>query len=132
MSPRLIALPMLIVLGACASQQDRCIENAVQERLVVEALITETEANIARGYALEDRIPTPGTSLRICSGFGLGNPAEFILCQVAQPNTPEQRPVAIDGAAERAKLATLRARHAQLVPQTTAAIAQCRAAYPQG
>ena len=56
-----IALLSALALGAC-SAQDNCIRNATHEVRALDALIAETEADIARGYSyytlsLHDALP---------------------------------------------------------------------------
>jgi len=51
------------------------------------------------------------------------------LCSVNEP-VARDRPVAIDRAAERRQLASLRARRAELQAPTRAALAQCAARFP--
>lgn len=120
----LVALAACLALAACASPRDRCISTAQAELRTVEALIAETEANIARGYAL---VMEPGvrSTLEFC--YSPDNP--FVFCTHDIPTVTE-RPVAIDRAEERRKLASLRERRMELIPATTAAIAQCQALYP--
>lgn len=134
---RLTALALLIGLAACGTPQERCIAAQTRELALVSGLIAETEANLARGYALEEVvISTPiwrdcyppayvlqpdGTPL-IVAGSGM--------CIDDVQQTVE-RPAAIDPQAERRKLAGLLERQAVLSKQAAPAVAQCRAIYPE-
>ena len=70
-----LILPVLLILFACGTPQEQCIAGSTRDARVVNDLIRETEANLARGYALEtgiemkpdwiDCTPTPTRSLRL-------------------------------------------------------------------
>lgn len=114
-----------LALAACATPREACIANATYELRTIDSLIAETEANIARGYAI---IREPGVRTRL--QYCYDPPEEpFTFCTVREP-TVEERPVAIDREAERRKLASLRERRAELLPQVRAAIAACEARHP--
>lgn len=126
------ALALLALLAACASPQERCINQATQELRTVNKLITEAQGNLQRGYALE-----PTTVYRNvwvpCGyaygyGYGYGNHAGgMCLEEQAQITT---RPKAIDLAEERRKLEQLQAKQADLNRAAKASIQQCQATYP--
>ena len=124
----LFALPALAVLAACATPQEQCIARVTKDQRIVAALIGETQANIQRGYAIEEK-QTVSSRLEICSGFGSDDEDELVFCQVAVPTT-ERKPVAIDLDAEKRKLASLQAKQTEQKRQANAAVAQCRAQYP--
>lgn len=126
-----LTLPALLLLTACGTPQERCIAASTRDARVVTQLIAETEANIARGYALEsaaemrpdwvDCTPLPTEDNP--------NPRKD-MCFVDVP-TEVTRPVAIDLNAERAKLTSLRQKQATQAAQTDAIVAECRALYPE-
>lgn len=116
---------MALGLAACASPRERCVNEATAELRTIDRLIAETEANIARGYALV-REPGTRTTLEFC----YNPPGEpFVFCPRTEA-TVRERPVAIDRAAERRKLASLRERRAELVIETRARLAACNAQFP--
>lgn len=133
---RLTALGLML-LSACGTPQERCIAAQTRDLRVVNDLISQTQANLARGYALEDVvISTP--IWRDCY------PPVYVLqpdgSQVFQPGAGMcideieqtiQRPAAIDPAAEQRKLDGLLKRQAMLSKRAEPAIAQCRTIYPE-
>ena len=110
-----------LALAGCASPEDRCIAAATAELRTVEGLIAETQATIARGYAVE-QVTTVRERLLPCRE----EDGPFLFC-LYPVTTVERRPVAINRAVERAKLASLQERRAELQAPTRAAIAACRA-----
>lgn len=114
----LLALPLLF---GCASPQELCLSKASHDLRVVDALIDETEQNLARGYAIE-KAPAVDTSLELC----LSPDDAFLFC-TSDRLTVAERPVALDVAAERGKLTSLRAKRTELGARTAAQAAQCRA-----
>jgi len=126
-SRTILALGALAALAACATPRERCIAQVSQDQRVVDQLIAETTANLQRGYALEER-QTVRSSLEICTGLNEDDMG-LVFCQVPRAMT-EQRPVAVDLEAERRKLASLKAKRAELARATQAAVAQCQARYP--
>ncbi|WP_114964487.1 hypothetical protein [Alkalilacustris brevis] len=125
LTPLLLGICAL-ALAACATPRERCISDATQELRTIDALIAETRTNIERGYAII-REPDVRTRLVFCY-----NPPEepFTFCSVDEPIVRE-RPVAIDRAEERRKLASLTERRAELLPQVRAELATCEARYPE-
>ena len=126
----MIALPLaaLVLLSACATPREACISEASADLRRVNAFITDTQANIARGYALETR---QEVRVREALCYGLdseGNPFSFE-CEKTEV-IDVQVPVAINLAAEREKLDSLIAQQAVLERQSQARIQACIAAYP--
>ncbi len=117
------ALIALFALVACADPRAVCLSAATEEIRTVDSLIAETEGNLRRGYALQ-RQPSLSTNLRLCTRTG-----PTTLC-AERDAAAEERPVAIDTAAERAKLASLRERRRLLAVETDAAIAACEGRLP--
>jgi hypothetical protein len=122
---------VFVILGACASPQERCITAATRDMRVVDTLIAQTKATLARGYALEVETvyrtefkdctpkPTPTTP----------DPSPR-LCSVEVPQTIT-RPMAVDLNAESAKLASLETKRAAQARFAQTAIGQCRAEFPE-
>ncbi|MBD3765401.1 MAG: hypothetical protein IE927_11935, partial [Rhodobacterales bacterium] len=54
---RLRVLPVLtlIALAACGTPREQCIARETRDLRTVDRLIAETEENLRRGYALEER-----------------------------------------------------------------------------
>lgn len=126
-----LCLPALLLLAACATPQQQCVNNATNDLRVLDSLIAETEGNIQRGFAYQESIAvTP--QWQFCGGGwgGYNLNVGTQMCWVNQP-TPVQQPVAIDVNAEKAKLNSLRQRRAQQERATQAALAQCQAQFPQ-
>lgn len=124
LSPRLLGpLALCAALAGCADPRARCDADATRDLRTIEALIVETEANIARGYAIgRETDVRPG--LEVCLA---GDLVQF--CTVNEPFVRE-RPIAIDRAEERRKLATLRERRAELQAPARTALARCAAQFP--
>lgn len=118
----LAAVLSLLLIGACATPEERCIAAATGELRRIEQLIAETERNIARGYAM---VPEPGVRSRLLPCVHDDGP--FLFCFYDEPVVIE-RPVAIDRAVERGKLATLFERRAELQADARARLAACAAA----
>ncbi len=133
--PALLCLPLALM--SCATPQERCISAATRELTVVNRLIAETQANIARGYSLEEvvistptwvycdqpvPVPLPDGSRTWVIGAGM------CLDDYTRTTT---RPRAIDPAQERRKLDGLITQQAILTKQAAPAIQQCRISYPQ-
>ena len=127
---RLIApvLTLALALAAC-SPQETCLRGATRDLRALDALIAETEANIARGYAYEDREVTRWAWVRCYDGpRDLKRPPS----RCWEPYSAHVRkPVAIDPEAEARKLAALKTRRATLADQAMAAAAECRRLYPE-
>jgi hypothetical protein len=126
-----LPLYALLILSACATPQQQCVNAATQNLRVIDSLIAETEANIARGYALQDSV-TFVPQWQFCGWGGMGNAARVStqMCWVDQP-VPVNRPVAIDLNEEQKKLNGLKQRRAAQQGGVQAAVAQCQAQFPQ-
>lgn len=128
---RLLLLGLGIALAACGTPQQQCISQSTQDLRIVDSFIAETEANLARGYALAQDV-TSVPRLVDCTPEPTDkhpNPRQRnCLVNEAQPVT---RPVAIDLDAEAAKLASLKAKRAQLAAQAQPAILACQRTYPE-
>ena len=130
---RLFLLPLLALLAACGTPQERCIARETRDLRVLERLIATTQADIARGYAIEEYtvyVPV----WRICEIPVQTDPAKPAppprYCFEQEPQT-RTRPKAIDLRAEGAKLDSLLERRDQLARAAEPVIAQCKAQYPE-
>ncbi|SIS64712.1 hypothetical protein [Phaeovulum vinaykumarii] len=131
------ALPLLAVLAACGTPQERCINSATRELRAVSALRAETEANLARGYAWEEYTITR-SRWEWCAAPPLPPkpdgtqppPLPPRMCLEEYTDTARRR-VAIDPAAETRKRDNLIARERQLERQARADVAACKARFPE-
>lgn len=128
------ALPLaLLLLAACGTPQERCIQSQTRDLRTVNSLIDETRRNIDRGYATEeytvtfpeweacDLQPAPRPN---------GKARPVSMCMEDREET-RTRPVAIDLNAENAKLQSLLAKRDQLEREAAPRIAQCRELHPE-
>lgn len=126
-----LALLSLGLLAACGTPQEQCISANTRDLQVVNRLIQETEANIARGYGYEtvteyqprwvDCTPRPTKAVP--------EPASQ-MCFDEVPVSVRQE-VALDLNAESAKLKSLKAKRAALSKSAEGVVAQCKAKYPE-
>lgn len=123
----IVLLPL--ILAACATPREQCINDVTRELRVLSSLVAETQQNIARGYAVEEvqEVRVIRTS---CTGTNEDGSTFTFPCEETQ-TIERDVPVAIDLNAERAKLDSLLERQSQLQRSTDAAIQQCIAAYPE-
>lgn len=125
---RFLVVMALLSLTGCESFQAQCIRLASHDVIVLDRLIAESQANLARGYALVDTVVTLSV-FRPCyrrpemGGFGPD------MCEDEVDQTVS-KPVAIDLKAEAAKLASMQAKRAQIARQLAPALAECQARYP--
>ncbi len=112
-------LALLLALAGCSTSLEQCVSRSTKNLQVVEDLITSTEANIKRGYALENS-PRTNVGLQLCTSPS----ANFHFCTATQ-TSPRQTPVAIDLKAERRKLTELRAKRAKLKHQSDLDVRAC-------
>ncbi len=129
------AIAALTLLVACGTPQQQCIARETRDLRVVEGLLAETEANIRRGYALEEVTVWRREWVECPVRYAPGTlepepPARPRLCRDDVPDT-ETRPRAIDLAAEARTRDGLIAKRAELSARAEASIAACRAAYPE-
>ncbi|MGB3147791.1 MAG: hypothetical protein WBA91_08550 [Paracoccaceae bacterium] len=129
MSARSILLLSLLLVAGCGTPQEQCRRNATTELNKLNRLIAETEGNLSRGFAYEERRVTSFHWVG-CVG-GAGGHTGASLCLDPFDDTV-RREVAIDPAVEQRKLANLKAKHAAITRQAAEAVAQCKATYPEG
>ena len=127
------ALLLCMALAACATPQEACIGQATRELRTLDGLLAEVQANLDRGYALEERTRWR-MDWRICEAAVAATadtpavPAKW--CWVREPYTVTDR-VPIDPEAERRKLAGLKAHRAREFQRAQTAVAECRVLYPE-
>lgn len=129
LSRLVLALGAALTLTACATPQERCIGEATRELRTLNRLADETRANVARGFAYrtETEVRTVRTT---CTGRNEDETTFTFPCEEVE--TFDRRvPVAIDIAAEEAKLASLEARIREREAALAGRVEACRTAYPE-
>lgn len=131
---RRLLLPALLLLTACGTPQEQCINRNTRDLRTIQKLVDETQANITRGYAIEEYtvlVPV----WQVCEPAVISTdpavpsrPARYCFDDEAEIRT---RPKAIDLRAEAAKLESLLERRDQLARAAEPVIAQCKAQYPE-
>jgi hypothetical protein len=133
--PSAIPLAALALLAACGTPQEQCIARETRDLRVVERLIAEAEANIARGYALEERVfysdrwtycPVPPDP--DAPPDAPVPPPKPCLEEVRETRTV---PKAINLADETDKLSGLKVKRRDLARAAEPGIAACRRTYPE-
>jgi hypothetical protein len=133
-----LVLSLGIILVGCGTPQEQCIARETRDLRVVDRLISESAGNLSRGYAYED-ITISNTVWVTCDPLPVPPPVDGApplppaaprLCLDDREQTVT-RPVAIDLAAEQAKLAGLKTKRKQLALAADRSIAACRKSYPE-
>lgn len=127
MRAALLIVPLL--LTACATPREACIADVSRQVSILNNLIVQTEGNLERGYALEQR-QRIRTRRSFCRGSNSNRSRSRSRCDRIDTIT-QNVPVAIDLEAERAKLASLQLRQSQNVANAQAGLAQCAASFPE-
>ena len=127
MRAALLIVPLL--LTACATPREACLNEVNREVRILDRLIAETQGNLERGFALEKRQEVR-TRRSTCRGRNSEGETFRIRCQKTRTFT-RTIPVAIDLNAERAKLTSLEQRQLQNISNAQAGIAQCIARFPE-
>lgn len=122
------SLLILTLLTACGTPQERCIIGVNRDLRVVDRLIATSEGNLKRGYALEE-VPV-FTTVTVPCGGPVAEGARPQLCREVERDY-DTRPKAINLNDEAATLASLRQKRKSLVRQTSSAVAQCKAQFPE-
>jgi hypothetical protein len=120
---------VVLVLAGCGTPQERCIARETRDLRVLDRLIAETSATIARGYALESESFVV-TQTFPCQVRGPDNRVRTELCDRDEV-VERTRPVAVNLDDERAKLRSMEARRAELARSVAGRVEACRAAYPE-
>lgn len=128
-------LPFLLVtLTACGTPQEQCINAGTRDLRVVNKLIAESEGNLKRGYALEEKVVRFATfspcRVQTVPPGATAPPPRVQMCPDHYEQTITQ-PKAIDLDAEARKLAQLKVRRKELSRAAEAVAEQCRAEYPE-
>lgn len=125
------ALACLLLLAACGTPQEQCISAGTRDLRVVDRLIRETEGNLARGYGYETVTEYHAEWVDCTPRPIKGEPEpKHQLCLAEVPESVRKE-VALDLNAEAAKLASLKAKRAELAGAAKALAAQCQAKYPE-
>ena len=121
---KVLPLMSVIALGGCIDEYEQCLRNNSKDIRVVDQLIVETQATLARGYGFETVIEMV-TEEQPCLDIN----QEPTICLVEVPVT-KQVPVAIDLDAERRKLEQLLDQKQALQARYAQAQQICREKYP--
>jgi len=116
------------LLAACGTPQERCIASASRDLRILDRLTAEVQANLNRGYALEE-VTLSRDRWVICQAA-----TRATTTQAAQPvqmclqefDYTETRPKAINLADEREKLAEMRKKRVALDRMAARAVASCK------
>ncbi|MDB6179409.1 hypothetical protein PAF17_18145 [Paracoccus sp. Z330] len=134
--PRNTFLAMLslpVALAACGTPEERCISRNTHEYRAVNNLLSEVEANLARGYAWGERA-VETDRLTQCRGYYTGPDGVYGVyyrpCYVDSVDIVRYR-IPIDPAAEQRKRDNLLERRQKLAAPAQAAVQACKAAYPE-
>lgn len=126
-----ILVPALLILTACGTPQQNCISGATRDMRVVDRLIAETEANLQRGYAIEEQVISRTVWVRCQPQVQPGQPAAAPQMCLDDVDDVVSRPKAIDLNAEAAKLASLKAKRTAQARAAAPSIKACKAQYPE-
>tara|TARA_R110002096_G_scaffold47539_62_gene126951 strand:+ start:1319 stop:1723 length:405 start_codon:yes stop_codon:yes gene_type:complete len=123
----------LLLLAACGTPQQRCINGATRDLRIVDRLIGQSQQNLRRGYAMEDVVRT-GVRWEECrpavaaTATTEAQPARMCLEDYSYTVA---RPKAINLADEREKLAEMQTKRRELAKDADLAAAQCRLEHPE-
>jgi hypothetical protein len=133
----LYAAPVLLalLLSACGTPQEQCINRSTRELRSVQKLLGEVEGNLARGYAWEEYEETI-TRWTTCGGGSVTQKDGTVIALPSQPclddyTVTRRRQVAIDPAAETRKRDGLRAKLTELSKAAAPQVEACKIAYPE-
>ncbi|MEZ5778755.1 MAG: hypothetical protein R3E44_10375 [Paracoccaceae bacterium] len=121
----------LIILTACGTPQEQCIQTATRDIRTLDRLIAETEAGLARGYGYttEEVVRWQWTH---CDDYvPRGHPPVAPRMCFEPYSDTVRRPVAIDPQVENRKLSALKERRQALMARAASAIAACKTKYPE-
>jgi hypothetical protein len=127
MRAALLIVPLL--LTACATPREACLDEVNREVRTLDRLIATTRDNLDRGFAVEERQDVR-TRRATCTGKNEDGSTFRFRCNKTDTRT-RTVPVAIDLNAERAKLTSLEQRQMQNISNAQAGIAQCIARFPE-
>ena len=130
--PRALALLTLLLATACGTPQENCIRAGTRDIRVMDRLIAESRATLARGYAIEE-VQVERLVWMTC------DPPVVVDGKVVSPARPclevvthtERRPKSVNLAEERAKLASMEAKRRELDRAAAPLVAECKARHPE-
>ncbi len=126
---RAILLLSCLVLAACATPRERCINQVSAQLRTLTALANEARGNLARGYAIEEREEIRVRD-RTCRGTNEDGSTFTFRCEETDVRT-RRVPVSINLEAEAAKLRSLEAQIGRETPRRAAAVEHCIAVHPE-
>ncbi|NNK78320.1 MAG: hypothetical protein HKP40_06370 [Litoreibacter sp.] len=124
----LTLLFLVLLLAGCGDPRTKCIKDASRDLSVIQELIADTEATIARGYAIQTETRTV-VYTDFCFGSHRYNRGSFQFCNRAQP-VVSKKPVAVDLDEERRKLRSLRQKEEELRRRAALDVQKCELAHP--
>ncbi len=122
---------ILMALAACGTPQEQCINGVAGDLPTLDRLIAETQGNLNRGFAYESKVEMQPDWVNCTPAPTKANPEPKPQMCFDDVPTQVRRPVAIDLAAERAKLASMVERRKQLAAAMAPAIQACKERYPE-
>ncbi|WP_431298167.1 hypothetical protein [Tabrizicola sp. BL-A-41-H6] len=127
-----LIVPALLVLSACGTPQEQCINRNTRDLRNVDRLIAESKGNLDRGFAYEEVLVYRDVWV-FCDRYDIVDGHYAVQPRMCLDDRPEfeTRPKAIDLAAEAKKLKSLEAKRVQLARAAQPVIAQCQAQYPE-
>ena len=114
-----------LLVAACATPREACMQTANRDLTVLRSLIAESEAVLDRGYAVET---TDSFVLVSQPCFTKDHPKRW--CERPVPVT-SKKAVAVDLSAETRKLNGLRKKEQQLRIRTIRDFESCKVTYPE-
>lgn len=128
--PIVLTFLLPLILVACATPQEQCLNRAGAKVRNLEERIEVARGNIDRGYAVHISRSRP--TVGFCSGYygGYYRYGGVSSCVASDPG-PREQAVPIDVAEERAKLQRLEAALVRERDAFESAAGRCRAAFPE-
>ena len=128
-----LGLPLVLIVAACGTPQEQCIDRNTSEYRTVSRLLADVEGNLARGYAWEEREVTRQEWDDCPTVVRDKKDNSTVVNRPCLRNTvdTERYRVPIDPDAETRKADYLAARKARLARSAATAVDACKAAYPE-
>jgi hypothetical protein len=123
--------PVLLLMTACGTPQERCIGAGTRDLRVVERLIIQTQGNIERGYAWQQEVKIVPTWVNCTDQPTPENPNPARKRCLVDETETSTVPLAIDLNAEAALLESLREKRTAQIGQAQGLIAACQAKHPE-
>ena len=129
----LASLAALLLVAACGTPQEQCINRNTSELRTITRLLEEVEGNLARGYAWEERevSDTIYTTCRRTVRDKDGKRQVISEGCWRDITRTERYRIAIDPVSEARKAEALRTRKAALAAQVPTITAACKEAFPE-